>query len=110
MPPQATKKRKIANAIMGSPSGEERERPAALTLTLNLNPFSCFTVLEETSGPTLHTRTHTHTHTHTHTTTVNGPQLLESCQNQNSVYSPCMLYKHGIYCGREVQTINIYES
>ena len=31
-------------------------------------------------------------------------------QNQNLLYSPCMLYKHRIDCGREVQTINIYES
>ena len=25
------------------------------------------------------------------------------CQYQYQVYSPCMFYKHGIYCGREVQ-------
>lgn len=28
--------------------------------------------------------------------------------NQNSVYSPSMLHNHRIYCGKKVQTINIY--
>ena len=48
----------------------------------------------------IYTQLCTFTHTHTH--------ILD--QNQNLVYSPCMLHKHGIFCGRKVQTVNIYGS